>query len=73
MILEEKEENISTKEYSKGVSGIIERFCEIIIILILFFSIIIVSLSFYWLAHWVLFGRNVYLDIFNLSDMYSSD
>ena len=58
------------KKYSKGINGTIERFCEIIMLIILFFLLAFVSLSFYWLIHWVIFGRNIYLDIYKLVDFY---
>lgn len=65
----EAEEEI-VKKYSKGINGTIERFCEMIMIIIFIFSFAFVSLSFYWLIHWVIFGRNIYLDIYKLVDIY---
>ena len=58
------------KKYSKGIDGAIERFCEVILIILFIFSFAIVSLSFYWLIHWIIFGRNIYLDIYKLVDIY---
>lgn len=63
------EVNELEKKYSKGIYGIIERFCELILIILFVLSLTIVSLSFYWLIHWVIFGRNIYLDIYKLLDI----
>jgi len=58
------------KEYSKGIEGTIERFCEIITIIFFVLFLAIVTVSFYWLIHWVIFGRTIYSDTFNFIDRY---
>lgn len=60
------------KKYSKGIDGSIERFCEVIKILIFILVELIVTFSFYWLIHWIFFGKNIYSDIFNFIDKIES-
>lgn len=66
------EEREEIKKYSKGIDGIIERFFEVIKILIFIFVELIVTFSFYWLIHWIFFGKNIYSDIFNFIDKIES-
>ena len=61
------------KKYSKGIEGTIERFCEVFIFLVFFLLLVFITLSFYWLIHWVIFGRNVYLYAFKLLDFYKNE
>lgn len=68
MILEEKEDLEIIKIYSKGITGVIERFCEIIKLFIFISILIFVTISQYWIVHWVIFGRTVYSDIFYYID-----
>ena len=59
------------KKYSKGIHGVIERFCEIVKMVIFILVFIIVTFSFYWLIHWIAFGRTVYKDLFYCVDKFS--
>ena len=61
------------KKYSKGINGTIKRFCEVIAFIFFVLLLSFVTLSFYWLIHWVICGRNVYLDAFKLVDFYKNE
>lgn len=50
------------------IKRILTRLLEVICTIIFLFILLIGTLSFYWLIHWIIFGRTFYTDLFNLSD-----